>query len=133
MYLQLTGLLFLSFVSYRYWKWLKLGFTMGKLLLTQSTNQVSPAKHVAGQVYEVTYEHNGGKYRLFFPIRCSAKQKMLETQVYLTIGDVVGEISQQPGVPYLIVPEDISSDAVISFISEDDGRVDFRGRDYVGW
>ncbi len=83
-------------------------------------NEPMPAIHVSGNVYMISYLHDGQVYRLYFPIRPDVKDAFKDKNVYLSIGEVTCDLNQEPGVPYSIQANDFCSEAVISVFSEDD-------------
>lgn len=89
-----------------------------------------PAIHVSGNVYMISYLHDGQVYRLYFPIR--DKRILHGKNVYLNIEDVNCDLNQQPGVPYFVQASDFSPEAIISIFSEDDENiVVFRDKEQV--
>lgn len=104
------------------------------LIRTVETKQAVPIKHVAGDVYEITYIHEDRLYKLFFPIRNQLKSSMRNTDVFIKIKDTSVEISQQPGVPYIIQPNDFCEGASITVFREDDDlEKTFLGAESIVW
>lgn len=56
----------------------------------------------------LTYERNGVKYRLTVPFARSIISEMMGKRVYLVTNNEKIEITQQPGVPYLVTAQDIA-------------------------
>lgn len=92
-------------------------------LLRSVPNEPMPAQHVSGNVYVVSYLHDGQVYHLYFPIRSEVKEMFKGKDVYLILELVNANLNQEPGVPYYIQAGDFSSEAIISVISEDDEKV----------
>lgn len=95
-------------------------------------NEPMPAIHVAGNVYMISYLHDGQVYRLYFPIRPDVKDAFKDRNVYLSIGETTCDLNQEPGVPYSIQAGDFCPEAVVSIMSEDDESViSFHNRDPI--
>ena len=106
------------------WALLRKGKLMAALKMIEMIRSVSheplPAQHVAGNVYVVTYLHNGQQYKLFFPIQSDVKNQFFGKDVYVSIGETSVNINQEPGVPYLIRAGDFDGEAQVSVYCEDD-------------
>lgn len=85
----------------------------------KTANQsISPAVHVVGDIYSVSYTRNNRVHQLYFPIRSGLVESMRGFDLYMTEPDKV--FVQEPGVPFLIVPDDIGPHKKLSLYSEDE-------------
>lgn len=78
------------------------------------------AKHIEGNVYVISYQHNGQMYNLYLPIRSKVKVEFQGYDIYANINGDTFNLSQEPGVPYLVQPEDFGVGSKIFAICEHD-------------
>ncbi len=98
-----------------------------KLANLFNNSQPSQAHHVCGDVYSVEYLTEGRSYRIFFPVLEKTKEEFNKKEVYLNIDDITINIDQQPGVPYLVVPNHFDKTAKISIVGDDDSCSEISG------
>lgn len=76
------------------------------ILSSRSKAEPIEARHVNGNVYAVTYLHDGRQYELFFPIRLDTKDMFMNKEVYASLKYGFVSLAQQVGVPYFIKGND---------------------------